>query len=134
MIGFRQSAGSMVRMAGSIAILGWLKYSIEMSTVFVESEGSSLDSSSALQLFSLGIWMIRAFLKHTQICSTSSWYFFKDGSRTSYSLDICRVTSYESAYIVMCYALTRFASLRPANKASYSVALFVIGNINLREY
>ena len=133
-MGFRQSIGSMVRIAGSIAILGWLKYSTKIPIVFVESERSSLDSSSALQLFSLGIWMIWAFLKHAQIVSTSSWYFFKDGSRISYSSDICRVTSCESAYTVMYSALTQFAIRRPASKASYSAALFVIGNRNLREY
>ena len=133
-MGFRQSIGSMVRIAGSIAILGWLKYSTKIPIVFVESERSSLDSSSALQLFSLGIWIIRAFLKHTQICSTNSWYFFKDGSHTSYSPDIYRVTICKSTYTMMYSTLTRFAILRPASKASYSVALFVIGNINLREY
>ena len=133
-MGFRQSAGSMVRIAGSIAILGWLKYSTEILIVFVKSEGSSLDSSFALQLFSFGIWMIQTFLKHAQIVSTSSWYFFKDGSQTSYSLDIYRVTSCESAYTVMYSALTRFAILRPASKTSYSAALFVTGNRNLREY
>ena len=134
MIGLRQSIGSIVKIVGSIEILGWLKYSTKMPTAFAESVGSSLDSSSAWQLFSLGIWTIRALLKYTQICFTSSWYFFKDESQTSYSPDICQVTSCESAYIAMCSALTRFASLRPANKASYSAGLFVIGNINLKEY